>query len=160
MHTLMIINPGHFHAGLILRERHPAISRDVYIYSEGGPDLDNFMNLASAFNQRAEHPTDWVFHIYAGKDYLDRAIAESKGDVAILAGRNDRKIYDIEALHNAGFKILSDKPLTKCPNCGKDTFRKELSAPGFELKGSGWAATDFGGGPKAVPAVHARNNKN
>ena len=55
---------------------------------------------------------------------------------------------------------MSDKPLTKCPNCGKDTFRKELSAPGFELKGSGWAATDFGGGPKAVPAAHARNNKN
>ena len=55
---------------------------------------------------------------------------------------------------------MSDKPLTKCPNCGKDTFRKELSAPGFELKGSVWAATDFGGGPKAVPAAHARNNKN
>ena len=55
---------------------------------------------------------------------------------------------------------MSDKPLTKCPNCGTDTVRKELSAPGFELKGSGWAATDFGGGPKAVPAAHARNNKN
>ena len=54
---------------------------------------------------------------------------------------------------------MSDKPLTKCPKCGKDTFRKELSAPGFELKGSGWAATDFGGGPKAVPAAHTRSSK-
>ena len=33
---------------------------------------------------------------------------------------------------------MSDKPLTKCPKCGKETFRKELSAPGFELKGTGW----------------------
>ena len=46
---------------------------------------------------------------------------------------------------------MSDKPLTKCPKCGKETFRKELSAPGFELKGTGWAATDFGGGPKRTP---------
>ena len=51
---------------------------------------------------------------------------------------------------------MSDKPLTQCPKCGKSTFRKELSAPGFELKGSGWAATDFNGGPKAVAASHVK----
>ena len=34
MHTLVIVNPGHFHAGLILRRRHAEISRDVYIFSE------------------------------------------------------------------------------------------------------------------------------
>ena len=55
---------------------------------------------------------------------------------------------------------MSDKPLTKSPKCGKETFRNELSAPGFELKGTGWAATDLGGGPKAVPAAHAHPNKN
>ena len=38
---------------------------------------------------------------------------------------------------------LSDPPLTVCPECGKDTFSKQLSAPGFQLKGSGWYATDF-----------------
>ena len=54
---------------------------------------------------------------------------------------------------------MSDKPLTKCPKCGKDTLRKELSAPGFELKGSGWAATDFNSGPKAVPAAHVHSDK-
>jgi predicted dehydrogenase len=112
MHTLVIVNPGHFHAGLVLREMHPAISPDVYIYSEPGSDLDNFMKLANAFNQREKNPTSWVFHLYAGSDYLVRAIAEKKGDVAILAGRNDRKIDDIKALHHAGFKVLSDKPLT------------------------------------------------
>jgi len=38
---------------------------------------------------------------------------------------------------------LSDPILTKCPKCGKQTFSKMLSAAGFQLKGSGWYATDF-----------------
>ena len=38
---------------------------------------------------------------------------------------------------------VSDKPLTKCPKCGKPKLQKMLSAAGFQLKGSGWYATDF-----------------
>lgn len=38
---------------------------------------------------------------------------------------------------------ISDMPLTVCPVCGKSTFSKQLSAAGFQLKGSGWYATDF-----------------
>jgi putative FmdB family regulatory protein len=41
---------------------------------------------------------------------------------------------------------LSDSPLTQCPECGKDTLRKQLTAAGFQLKGSGWYVTDFRGG--------------
>jgi predicted nucleic acid-binding Zn ribbon protein len=52
---------------------------------------------------------------------------------------------------------MSDKPLTKCPKCGKDTFVKQLSAPGFELKGKGWAATDFNAGHTGVAAAHTKN---
>ena len=37
----------------------------------------------------------------------------------------------------------SEKPLTKCPACGKKAYKKMLSAAGFQLKGSGWYATDF-----------------
>jgi putative FmdB family regulatory protein len=37
----------------------------------------------------------------------------------------------------------ADAPLTVCTKCGKDSFSKLLSAPGFQLKGSGWYATDF-----------------
>lgn len=40
---------------------------------------------------------------------------------------------------------ISDMPLTVCPACGKPTFSKQLSAAGFQLKGSGWYATDFKG---------------
>jgi putative FmdB family regulatory protein len=38
---------------------------------------------------------------------------------------------------------FSDAPLTKCPECGKETFAKQLSAAGFQLKGNGYYATDF-----------------
>ena len=38
---------------------------------------------------------------------------------------------------------MSDAPLTDCPECGKRTFNKMVTAAGFHLKGSGWYATDF-----------------
>src|ERR1700691_2332059 len=38
---------------------------------------------------------------------------------------------------------ITDKPLKKCPPCGKNTFKKLISAPVFRLKGSGWYETDF-----------------
>lgn len=43
---------------------------------------------------------------------------------------------------------LSEPPLTECSACGKATLRKLVSAAGFQLKGSGWYATDFKGGSK------------
>lgn len=38
---------------------------------------------------------------------------------------------------------FSDAPLVTCPSCGEDALTKQLSAAGFQLKGSGWYATDF-----------------
>lgn len=38
---------------------------------------------------------------------------------------------------------ISDAPLTDCPECGKSSLRKMVTAAGFQLKGSGWYATDF-----------------
>jgi len=38
---------------------------------------------------------------------------------------------------------ITDKPLKKCPNCGKNGLKKLMSAPVFRLKGSGWYETDF-----------------
>ena len=45
---------------------------------------------------------------------------------------------------------ISDAPLTTCPTCGQEQFRKQLTAAGFQLKGSGWYATDFKGGNAAA----------
>jgi len=43
---------------------------------------------------------------------------------------------------------LSEPPLTDCPACGKPGMQKLLTAAGFQLKGSGWYATDFKGKAK------------
>ena len=43
---------------------------------------------------------------------------------------------------------LNEKPLTVCPECGKRSFKKMVTAAGFQLKGTGWYATDFRGGTK------------
>ena len=43
---------------------------------------------------------------------------------------------------------MSDPPLTECPSCGQPAFSKQLTAPGFQLKGSGWYVTDFRDGQK------------
>ena len=55
---------------------------------------------------------------------------------------------------------MSDALLTVCPECGKETYTKMLSAAGFQLKGSGWYQSDFKGGakpqaPQAEPAAAA-----
>lgn len=48
---------------------------------------------------------------------------------------------------------LSDAPLSTCPACGAETFSKQITAAGFQLKGSGWYATDFKGGGAAPASV-------
>lgn len=50
---------------------------------------------------------------------------------------------------------ISDAPLTTCPACGAEAFAKQVTAAGFQLKGSGWYATDFRGGSQAKPDAKA-----
>jgi putative FmdB family regulatory protein len=46
---------------------------------------------------------------------------------------------------------LSDPVLTVCPSCGAEAYQKQLTAAGFQLKGSGWYVTDFRGGNTGAP---------
>ncbi len=48
---------------------------------------------------------------------------------------------------------ISDPLLTVCPACGAATFSKQITAAGFQLKGTGWYVTDFRGGSKASPGT-------
>ncbi len=50
---------------------------------------------------------------------------------------------------------ISDQPLNDCPSCGQPTFRKQLTAAGFQLKGSGWYVTDFRGGNNGATGAPA-----
>ena len=45
---------------------------------------------------------------------------------------------------------MSDDALTVCPSCNKDSFKKQLTAAGFQLKGAGWYVTDFRGNGSGV----------
>ena len=110
MHTILILNPGHFHAALVLRESHPVLSQDIYVYSEPGPDLDRFLDMVDAFINRKNNPADWRIHVYTGPDYLEKLIEEKKGDIVVMAGKNHTKIEHIERLNRAGFSVLADKP--------------------------------------------------
>ena len=54
---------------------------------------------------------------------------------------------------------ISDAPLTACPACGAEAFSKQVTAAGFQLKGSGWYVTDFrgGSGGSSAPAAEAKS---
>lgn len=67
---------------------------------------------------------------------------------------------------------VSDAPLTVCTECGAPSFHKELTAPAFQLKGTGWYVTDFrdngkpkgktpegGGEASAAPAAEGTAGK-
>ena len=56
---------------------------------------------------------------------------------------------------------LSDAPLSICPECSKTSFTKQVTAAGFQLKGSGWYVTDFKGGPqdKGAPSAKGEESK-
>lgn len=45
---------------------------------------------------------------------------------------------------------VSDAPLTDCPACGEAKFKKQLTAAGFQLKGTGWYVTDFRNGASSA----------
>lgn len=54
---------------------------------------------------------------------------------------------------------MSDAPLTTCPECGQSTFSKQVTAAGFQLKGSGWYVTDFrGGGGNGAATAPAKSD--
>ena len=56
-------------------------------------------------------------------------------------------IYEYECTHcHHAFELIekiSDKPVTHCAQCGGETATRLVSAAGFQLKGTGWYATDF-----------------
>ena len=54
---------------------------------------------------------------------------------------------------------VSDAPLTVCPACGASQFAKQVTAAGFQLKGSGWYATDFKGGSAPAKSDKADDAK-
>lgn len=65
-------------------------------------------------------------------------------------------IYEYQCMHcDAQFEAIqkvNDAPLTHCESCGQETAKRLVSAPGFQLKGTGWYVTDFKNKPNASQA--------
>lgn len=110
MHRLIFLEPGHFHAALTLRERHPRVDDEIVVYATQGPELDEFLELVGAFNARADRPTQWRSIVRAGERALERLLDDRAGDAVVLAGRNDTKASTMRRLHEAGLHVLADKP--------------------------------------------------
>ena len=126
--TLAFLEPGHFHAALLLRERHPDVREEILVYAREGPELRDFLDLIAAFNRRAARPTAWRPVVRASGDPLADLLGERRGDAVVLAGRNDRKMSLARRLHDAGLPVLADKPWLAGPD-GLDDVRRVLAGP-------------------------------
>ena len=108
---IITLNPGHFHAALIQKEMYRQVHPQVHVYAPETPDVELHMRRIESFNTRQENPTSWNTEIYLGDDFLEKMIAERKGNVVVLAGNNRKKTNGIYRSVEAGLNVLADKPM-------------------------------------------------
>lgn len=102
---LTIVDPGHFHAALVMKEMHPQVSPTAHVFAPLGPDLTDFLARIARFD------AGWRLEVHTGPDFLERMARERAGTVAIFSGRNRGKIQRIAAAVDAGLHVLADKPM-------------------------------------------------
>ncbi|MEH6308999.1 putative oxidoreductase C-terminal domain-containing protein [Olivibacter sp. CPCC 100613] len=109
---LITLDPGHFHAALVQKSMYPDVDSVVHVYAPtDGKDLKAHLALVDGYNKRADDPTHWKEEVYTGADYLQKMIADKKGNVVVLAGNNQKKIDYITQSIDAGLNVLADKPM-------------------------------------------------
>jgi len=133
MHRLLFLEPGHFHATLTLRVPHPQVADEIVVYGPDNAERRDFLALVDRFNRRAESPTRWKVSIVTASDACARLIAERRGDVVVLAGKNGGKARTMRALHDAGFHVLADKPWLVSPDDLADV-RASLAGPPLAME--------------------------
>ena len=109
-HTILVYDPGHFHAALLLSRRNDRVDKTLHVYAPPGPDVEKFCALIEGFNARDKAPTDWRLERHLGDDALAAMIAERRGGIVLLAGQNAPRLALMHQLHDEGFHILADKP--------------------------------------------------
>lgn len=108
---LVVLDPGHFHASLLQKFPQQQINDTVLVYAPEGNELQQYLHSIEEYNRRAENPTHWHVKVYSGSDYLEKMIGEKKGNVVVLAGNNSKKTTYISKSIQAGYNVLSDKPM-------------------------------------------------
>lgn len=117
---LVVLDPGHFHASLLQKFPQRLVNDTVFVYAPEGNELKQYLASIEEYNQRTENPTNWIEVVYTGDDYLEKMMEEKRGNVVVLAGNNRKKTEYISKSVNAGYNVLSDKPMA-------------ISREGFEL---------------------------
>lgn len=108
---LVVLDPGHFHASLLQKFHQKQVNDTVLVYAPDGNELSQYLASIEGYNNRSENPTSWKEVVYSGNDYLEKMLDEKKGNVVILAGNNLKKTEYISKAINAGYNVLSDKPM-------------------------------------------------
>jgi predicted dehydrogenase len=126
---LITLDPGHFHAALVQKSMYKDVDSTVHVYAPQGPDLVLHTDRINSYNTRAENPTKWKQEVYTGNDFLERMVAEKKGNVVVMAGNNQKKTEYIMKAVEAGFHVLADKPMA-------------IDKPNFELLKTAFAVAE------------------
>jgi predicted dehydrogenase len=108
---LSILDPGHFHAALVQKHMYAAVDATVHVYAPAGPDLDDYLRKIDSYNAREKDPTHWRVVTHTGPDFLERLVADRRGDIVVLAGNNRRKTEYLTRAVAAGIHTLADKPM-------------------------------------------------
>lgn len=113
--TLMTLDPGHFHAGLVQKSMYEGVLPTVYVYAPEGLDVADHLKRIEGFNQRETDPTGWIEKVYTGPDYLEKMLADKPGNVVVVSGNNSKKTDYIMAAVSEGINVLADKPMVITP---------------------------------------------
>ena len=109
--SLIVVEPGHFHAALVQKSMYPDVDSVVHVYASEGPDVKAYLDKVEKYNVSPKDPTRWKEEVYTGSDFLEKMLSEKKGNVVILAGNNQKKTDYIKQSVDAGLNVLADKPM-------------------------------------------------
>lgn len=105
------LDPTHSHAAAAQNDQLDYLDSTVFVYAPDTNAIEPYLRQIKSFNARNENPTNWNQQIYFGSDYLQKMVADKKGNVVVLAGNNRLKIDYIEHSIQAGMNVFSDKPM-------------------------------------------------
>jgi predicted dehydrogenase len=108
---LITLDPGHFHAALVQKNMYRQVNPEVFVYAPDGNDLNDHLDKIESYNHRNDSPTAWKENVYRGAGFLEKMIADKKGNVMVTAGNNRKKTEYIKQAVDAGINVLADKPM-------------------------------------------------
>ncbi|MFN7997406.1 MAG: putative oxidoreductase C-terminal domain-containing protein [Bryobacteraceae bacterium] len=107
---LIVVDPGHFHASLLLKNMYPVLDNRVAVFAQPGPEILDYLNRVFLFNSRTSNPTAWEWDVHLSSSPMAEVLRDKPGNIVVFSGRNRGKIGRVEASLSAGLHVLADKP--------------------------------------------------